>query len=212
MLEWAPTDGGVWSDGHYGYTKGRYEMVQHAGSAPTVLGREMWIGILWVGIVMALVSLVALDLGLDGGFLGGSGDVDKARTMAFTTLVLAQLFNCFNARSDRTSAFQHLFTNRLLWGAIALSAALQAAVVRLPSLNDAFHTAPLQIDDWLICVGLASVVLWADEAKKLLERWWRASWSALRVGSTSRCCPRALGSSSRTAPHHTSPKTNCALR
>ena len=139
-----------------------------------VIDREMWIGILWVGIVMALVSLVALDLGLDGGFLGGSGDVDKGRTMAFTTLVLAQLFNCFNARSDRTSAFQHLFTNRLLWGAIALSAALQAAVVQLPFLNDAFHTAPLQIDDWLICVGLASVVLWADEAKKLLERWWRA--------------------------------------
>ena len=42
--------------------------------------------------------------------------------MAFTTLVFAQLFNCFNARSDRTSAFHHLFTNRLLWGAIALSA------------------------------------------------------------------------------------------
>ena len=58
--------------------------------------------------------------------------------MAFTTLVLAQLFNCFNARSDRTSAFHHLFTNRLLWGAIALSAALQVAVVQLPFLNDAF--------------------------------------------------------------------------
>ena len=134
----------------------------------------MWIGIVWVGLVMALVTLVALDLRLAGGLVDGSGDVDKARTMAFTTLVLAQLFNCFNARSDRTSAFQHLFTNRLLWGAIALSAALQVAVVQLPFLNDAFDTTPLSIDDWLICVGLASVVLWADEAKKLLERWWRA--------------------------------------
>lgn len=43
MLEWAPTDGGVWSDGHYGYTKGRYEMVQHAGSARTVLGRGSYL-------------------------------------------------------------------------------------------------------------------------------------------------------------------------
>ncbi len=49
--------------------------------------------------------------------------------MAFTTLVFAQLFNCFNARSDRTSAFHRLFTNRLLWGAIGLSVVLQVAVV-----------------------------------------------------------------------------------
>jgi magnesium-transporting ATPase (P-type) len=90
--------------------------------------------------------------------------------MAFTTLVLAQLFNCFNARSDRTSAFSHLFTNKLLWAAIALSAALQVAVVQVPFLNDAFDTAPLAFDEWLICLGLASIVLWADEAKKLIER------------------------------------------
>ena len=71
--------------------------------------------------------------------------------MAFTTLVFAQLFNCFNARSDRTSAFRKLFTNRLLWGAIALSALLQVAVVELPFLNDAFGTTPLGLSDWLIC-------------------------------------------------------------
>jgi magnesium-transporting ATPase (P-type) len=138
-----------------------------------VIDREMWVGILWVGLVMAVVTLVALDLRLAGGYLGGSGDIDEARTMAFTTLVLAQLFNCFNARSDRDSAFHHLFTNRWLWGAVALSALLQVAVVELSFLNEAFDTTPLEIDDWLICLGLASVVLWADEAKKLLERWRR---------------------------------------
>jgi len=140
-----------------------------------VIDREMWIGIGWVGLVMAVVTLVALDLRLDGGFLGGSGGIDEARTMAFTTLVLAQLFNCFNARSDRVSAFHHLFTNRLLWGAIALSAALQVAVVQVPFMNDAFSTAPLGLDDWLICIGLASVVLWADELKKLVARQARAT-------------------------------------
>ena len=34
----------------------------------------------------------------------------------------------------------------------------------------AFDTAPLRLGDWLLCVGLASIVLWADEAKKLLQR------------------------------------------
>jgi calcium-translocating P-type ATPase len=135
-----------------------------------VIGAEMWVGIAWVGAVMAVVTLLALDLRLPGGFVGGSGNVVEARTMAFTTLVLAQLFNCFNARSDRTSAFHRLFTNRLLWGAIALSALLQVAVVQLPFLNKAFDTAPLGLDEWLICVGLASVVLWAAEAKKLVDR------------------------------------------
>jgi len=135
-----------------------------------VIDAEMWLGICWVGFVMAIVTLVALDLRLPGGLIGGSGRIAEARTMAFTTLVLAQLFNCFNARSDRTSAFHHLFTNRWLWGAIAISVLLQIAVVHLGFMNDAFGTTPLTLDDWLICVGLASVVLWADEAKKLLER------------------------------------------
>jgi magnesium-transporting ATPase (P-type) len=130
----------------------------------------MWVGIAWVGAVMATVTLLALDLRLPDGIVRGSGSIEEAPTMAFTTLVLAQLFNCFNARSDRTSAFHRMFTNRWLWGAIALSTLLQVAVVELPFLNDAFGTAPLGLDEWLICVGLASVVLWADEAKKLVER------------------------------------------
>ena len=135
-----------------------------------VIDGEMWLGILWVGLVMAVVTLAALDLRLSGGLLGGSGEIEEARTVAFTTLVLAQLFNCFNARSDRTSAFRHLFTNRWLWGAIAHSLALQVAVVHVPLMNEAFGTTPLGPGDWLLCVGLASLVLWADEAKKLVER------------------------------------------
>jgi P-type Ca2+ transporter type 2C len=138
-----------------------------------VIDVQMWVGIAWVGLVMAIVTLAALDLRLEGGIVGDSGNIVEARTMAFTTLVLAQLFNALNARSDRVSAFHNLFTNRLLWSAIALSLLLQVAVVHVPFLNDAFDTTPLSAEDWLICVGLASVVLWADEAKKLVERWLR---------------------------------------
>jgi P-type Ca2+ transporter type 2C len=142
--------------------------------ADRILDKQMWIGIAWVGTVMATVTLLALDLRLPGGIVGNSGGITEARTMAFTTLVLAQLFNCFNARSDRTSAFHRMFTNAYLWGAIALSALLQVAVVELGFLNTAFHTTPLGPDEWLICVGLASVVLWAVELKKLLEQRLRA--------------------------------------
>jgi magnesium-transporting ATPase (P-type) len=140
------------------------------GLGDRVIDRDMWIGIVYVGLVMAVVTLAALDLRLEGGLLGGSGGVEEARTMAFTTLVLAQLFNCFNARSERTSAFHRLFTNRFLWGAVALSLALQLAVVQAPFLNDACATTPLSAGEWLVCAGLASVVLWAVELKKLAER------------------------------------------
>jgi len=140
------------------------------GLEDRVIDAEMWRGIAWVGTVMAVVSLAALDLGMAGGLFASGGDAVDGRTMAFTTLVLAQLFNAFNARSDRVSAFHHLFTNAWLWGAVALSLGLQILVVQFPVFNQAFGTRPLSPGAWATCVGLASMVLWADEAKKLVGR------------------------------------------
>ena len=77
---------------------------------------------------------------LPGGLIEGSGDLRYAQTMAFTTLVLFQLFNVFNARSDERSAFQGLFSNRWLWGAVVLSLVLQVAVIYVPFLQQAFST------------------------------------------------------------------------
>ena len=135
-----------------------------------VIDRPMVVGIAVVGTVMALAALAAFDLTAPGGLVEGSGSLAEARTATFTTLVLAQLFNCFSARSDRASAFGSLFTNRWLWGAVALSALLQVAVVHLGSLNDAFGTEPLDAGRWLQCALLASSVLWAAELRKLVAR------------------------------------------
>ena len=52
-------------------------------------------------------------------------------------------------------------------GATALSALLQVAVVNL-----AFGTVPLAFDQWLLCVAMASVVLWYGELRKLASRAW----------------------------------------
>ena len=146
-----------------------------------VIDAEMQVGVVFVGLVMAVAALLAIDIDLPGGMIEGHGTLAEARTLAFTTLVLAQLFNCFNARSDRVSAFHHLFTNGLLWAAIALSLLLQFAVIYVPFLHDAFDTSALGLDDWLLCVGLASSVLWADELRKLVSRRLR-SRSSNRIG------------------------------
>ncbi|HEX5366219.1 MAG TPA: cation-translocating P-type ATPase [Acidimicrobiales bacterium] len=132
-----------------------------------VIDASMQRGIALVGVVMALVTLLALDLGLPGGLVHGTGGIVEARTMAFTTLVLAQLYNCFNARSDRASAFGRALANRWLWLAVGVSLLLQVAVVHTPVLNDAFGTTALDVGQWATCVALASVVLWAAELRKL---------------------------------------------
>lgn len=126
--------------------------------------------VMFVGLVMAVATLLALDAGLTGGLIEGQHEITEARTMAFTTLVLAQLFNCLNARSDEESAFHHLFTNHTLWAAIALSLLLQVAVVHVPFLNAAFDTSPLTGSEWLLCAALASSVLWVNEIWKLTKR------------------------------------------
>jgi magnesium-transporting ATPase (P-type) len=135
-----------------------------------VIDAAMWAGVVEVGAVMAAVTLLAIDLYLPGGLIEGSYDLDTARTAGFTVLVFSQLFNCFNARSENASAFRHLFSNAWLWGAIGLSVLLQIAVVHVAFLNAAFGTVPLELSQWLVCVGLASVVLWFSELRKVVRR------------------------------------------
>ena len=121
-----------------------------------------------------------MDIYLPGGLIAGQGDLATARTAGFTVLVLAHLFNCFNARSETGSAFKHLFVNPWLWGAVALSGLLQVAVVHVPVLNIAFGTAPLNGDQWVVCAGMASTVLVYSELRKLLVRTWMATRNAYR--------------------------------
>lgn len=128
----------------------------------------MWIGIGVTGLVIAVVTLLTMDVFLPGGLVpGGTDSFDVARTAGFTTLVFAGLFTAFNARSATSSAFRGLFTNAWLWGAVVLAIVLQVAVVSLPPLQVAFGTAPLDAMHWLVCAGMASVVLWVEELRKL---------------------------------------------
>ncbi len=135
-----------------------------------LIDARMWANVVQTGVVIAVVTLLAIDMYLPGGLIEGTSDLNTARTAGFTVLVFTSLFTCFNARSETASAFAHLFTNPWLWGAITLSALLQVAVVNLDFLNLAFGTVPLTIDQWLVCAAMASVVLWYSELRKLVRR------------------------------------------
>jgi len=135
-----------------------------------VITPRMWRGIVFVGVIMATGTLFVLDASLPGGIVAGSGSLPYAQTMTFTTLMLFQMFNVVNARSDYRSAFAHLFVNRWLWVAMAASVILQIAVVYIPLLQQAFGTVSLGYRDWLFCTAVASSVLWLREAGKMVTR------------------------------------------
>jgi P-type Ca2+ transporter type 2C len=134
-----------------------------------ITGR-MWAGILFVGTIVAAGTLLMLDWSLPGGLIEGSGDMRYAQTMAFTTLLFFSLFTVFNARSDDRSAFVGMFSNKWLWGAVALSLVLQVAVIYVPFLQQAFSTVSLSAGDWLRCAAVGSSVLWLRELTKLAAR------------------------------------------
>jgi Ca2+-transporting ATPase len=135
-----------------------------------VITGHMWAGIFFVGAVMATGTLFVLDSSLPGGLIEDSGGIAYGQTMAFTTLMLFQLFNAFNARSDDRTAFEGLFKNRWLWAAVALSLLLHAAVVYVPLLQKAFSTTSLAVSDWLYCALVASSVLWLRDFTKWIDR------------------------------------------
>lgn len=135
-----------------------------------VITSEMWFGIAFVGVITAVGTLLVIDACLPHGLIEGSDSIPYAQTMAFNTLVLFSLFNVLNARSDEQSAFVGLFSNKWLWSAISLSLLLQVAVIYVPFLQHAFSTVSLSLQDWLLCAGVASSVLWLRELSKLMYR------------------------------------------
>ncbi len=140
-------------------------------SKQRVIDGPMWVAIMSTGFVMAVASLGTLDFWLPGGLINiGQESVEVARTATFTTLVFANLFSVFNARSATQSAFHGLFRNKFLWGAVLFGFLAQIAVVQIPFLQTAFGTVSMTFAQWLTSFAFASLVLWAEELRKMFLR------------------------------------------
>ena len=142
-----------------------------------IIDRAMWQQIIAVGGFMGLVNMLVYDLTLPGGLVGGfehlapgQAQLDVARTTVFTSLVFMQLFNALNSRSELSSAFDHLFTNRWLWLSLVFGVVSQILVVEVPVLQSAFGTVSLDLDHWLLAVGAGASVLVFQEVVKAIRR------------------------------------------
>jgi P-type Ca2+ transporter type 2C len=93
----------------------------------------------------------------------------EAQTMVFITLVLAELVNAFNCRSDYLSVFQvGIFRNGFLILAVLASLGMMVAVIEWEPLSRLFHTTPLRWQDWGIAVGLSLTIIPIVELTKWL--------------------------------------------
>ncbi len=122
---------------------------------------------LWrIGLYGATMAVGTL--GLYVWAMEASGEA-KAMTLAFTTFVLFQFFNIFNARAEHGSAFnRQFFANSKLWLALAGVVLLQIVAVHWGPAQVIFDTVDLSVSEWLLAAAVASSVLFLDEARKLL--------------------------------------------
>lgn len=113
------------------------------------------------GLVIGLVAFAAFRLGMNTS-------MQVARTMAFVTIALAQLVQAFNMRSTSTLFSKGFFSNKAFLLAIGVSLVLQLAVVLIPFFSKIFHTAPLDLNQWLICLGLSFMPFVVTELRKVV--------------------------------------------
>jgi Ca2+-transporting ATPase len=124
-----------------------------------------------------LGKLIGLAAIMSAGTLGvfyyarETGDETRAATLAFTTFVLCQFFNVFNARAETGTAFgRHFFSNLALWLALFGVITLQVVAVHWPPAQAVFRTTALAPSEWALALAAASSVLLIEEARKLLVR------------------------------------------
>ncbi len=140
-----------------------------------IVSRKVGISMFLTGIIMMLATVGMFIWALySHGWTFGQPINERtevylyASTVAFTTLMMLQMFNVFNTRSQRESIFKvGLLSNKYLWLAVFSSIALQIVVIYTP-LSAVFETAVLSLMDWGLITLVSASVLVFGEIFKLL--------------------------------------------
>lgn len=123
--------------------------------------------IISVGVVYNFVS--ALDMGVS---------LERARTIAVTTMVLFQFFQAWNSRSELRSVFRiNPFSNPFLFYSMVAAFLAQVVVVYVPALQWVFRTEALALVDWIKIGLVALTVVVAVEVDKAIRRYRRSGWT-----------------------------------
>lgn len=132
-----------------------------------IINKSIGFGILFCGIVFFLVMFVLLVYCERRG--KGGVDVHEL-TMFFTTFVMIQFWNLFNAKAlmSHHTAFRHFLKDKGMILVLVLVLVGQWIIVTFG--GEMFRTTPLSLHEWLLIIGSTSVVLWAGELWRTFKR------------------------------------------
>jgi Ca2+-transporting ATPase len=128
--------------------------------------------------VQSIVLFISVSTGFLASLLSGNSffasadiaPIDTARTVAFATLICAELFRAFASRSETVSVFKlGFFSNRFMNVSVLISLALTLAVIYIPKVNSIFDNVPLNPTAWLVILPLAILPFAAGEIYKLIR-------------------------------------------
>jgi len=143
-----------------------------------VFARGLFRRILFAGMTISLATLALFLFSL----WYYPGQLERSRTLAFTTLVLAQLIYAFQCRFERHSIFERgIWGNFYLVVAVLLSGGAHVLLLYTPFLARLFQTVPLNFDDWLLVGLFACFPLFAETVVLTLRRAVRRHLSLLKV-------------------------------
>lgn len=132
-----------------------------------IINKSIGFGILFCGIVFFLVMFALLVY----CERRGKGGVDVYElTMFFTTFVMIQFWNLFNAKAlmSHHTAFRHFLKDKGMILVLVLVLVGQWIIVTFG--GEMFRTTPLSLHEWLLIIGSTSVVLWAGELWRTFKR------------------------------------------
>lgn len=132
-----------------------------------IINKSIGFGILFCGIVFFLVMFALLVYCERRG--KGGVDVHEL-TMFFTTFVMIQFWNLFNAKAlmSHHTAFRHFLKDKGMILVLVLVLVGQWIIVTFG--GEMFRTTPLSLHEWLFIIGSTSVVLWAGELWRTFKR------------------------------------------
>ena len=151
-----------------GFEKGEPDVMRRKprDSRESVFAGDLGGHVLRMGVVIGLGTLAVMAWALWHG-----RPEEEARTMAFTTLALFQLWHVMALRSETQLLPQvGLFSNPLLLWAVVVTFLLQLAVIYLAPLQAIFDTVPLTFAELALCIGVSSLGYSLVEAQKLLSQ------------------------------------------
>ncbi len=126
-----------------------------------------------LAIFVSVCTAFLVSLTSKGTFFFGesASSLSGARTVAFATLILAELFRAYSARSEKQSVFKiGLFTNKFMNISVLGSIILLFAVIYIPKVNSVFDNVALNATAWLVILPLALIPFAVGEITKLIKR------------------------------------------